>query len=93
MTWSPKSPADVADYYVDWSNFLGSTETITSVTVTAGTGLTVGERDYTGKVVRARLSGGTDGNTYAVTFLITTTTGETFSVTKNLIVQTRVEPY
>ena len=93
MTWSPKSPADVADYYVDWSNFLATTENIDSIAVTATTGLTVGTQDYTNKVARVRLSGGTNGNTYGVTFLITTSSGETFSVTKNLIVQTRVEPW
>ena len=93
MSWSPKSPADVADYYVDWTDFLSANETISGVTVTADTGITVTARDYTGKVVRARLSGGTSGTTYNVTFLITTTSGETFSVTKRLIVLTRVEPW
>jgi hypothetical protein len=93
VTWSPKSPADVADYYVDWSNFLATTENINSVAVTATTGLTVVTQGYTDKVARVRLSGGTNGNTYGVTFVITTSSGETFSVTKNLIVQTRVEPW
>ena len=93
MSWSPKSPADVADYYIDWTAFLATTELIASVTVTADTGLTVGTTDYTDKVVRTRLSGGVAGNSYAVTCLITTTSNETFSVTKNLIVQTRVEPW
>jgi len=93
MSWSPKSPADVADYFIDWSNFLASTELIASVTVTAGAGLTVGATDFTGQVARVRLSGGTAGNTYALTCLIGTTSNETFSVTKNLIVQNRVEPW
>jgi hypothetical protein len=93
MSWSPKSPADVADYYIDWSAFLATAEVISSVTVTADAGLTVGSTDYTDKVARARLSGGTAGNTYAVTCLITTSSNEVFTVTKNLIVQTRVEPW
>ena len=93
MSWSPKSPADVADYFIDWSAFLSSTETISSVTVTADSGLTVGTTDYTDKVARVRLSGGTAGNNYAVTCLITTSSNETFTVTKNLIVQNRVEPW
>ena len=93
MSWSPKSPADVADYYVDWTDFVSADEAISGVTVTADTGITVNVSDYTGKVVRARLSGGTSGTTYNVTFLITTTSGETFSVTKRLIVLTRVEPW
>jgi hypothetical protein len=93
MTWSPKSPADVADYYIDWTNFLSAAELINSVSVTSDAGLTVGATDYTDKIARARLSGGTAGNTYAVTCLITTSSNETFSVTKNLIVQNRVEPW
>jgi hypothetical protein len=93
MSWSPKSPADVADYYIDWSNFLSAAEVINSVSVTSDAGLTVGATDYTGQVARVRLSGGTAGNSYAVTCVIGTSSGETFSVTKYLIVQTRVEPW
>ena len=93
MSWSPKSPADVADYYIDWSNFLSAAELISSVSVTSDAGLTVGATDYTGQVARVRLSAGTNGNSYAVTCVIGTSSGETFSVTKNLIVQTRVEPW
>jgi len=93
MSWSPKSPADVADYFIDWTAFLATTELISSVSVTADTGLTVGATDFTDKVARVRLSGGTAGNTYAVTCLITTSSNETFAVTKNLIVQIRVEPW
>jgi hypothetical protein len=93
MSWSPKSPADVADYYIDWTAFLAATELISSVTVTADAGLAVGTTDFTGQVARVRLSGGTAGNSYAVTCLINTSSNETFSVTKNLIVQNRVEPW
>jgi len=93
MSWSPKSPADVADYYIDWSNFLSAAEIINAVTVTSDAGLTVGATDYTDKIARVRLSGGSAGNSYAVTCVIGTSSGETFSVTKYLIVQTRVEPW
>jgi len=91
MPWSPKSPVDVADYFIDWSNFLADSETIASVSFTASSGLTVGTTDFTGKVARARLSGGTAETSYSVTCVITTSTSETFSVTKSLIVQNRVE--
>ncbi len=92
MPWSPKSPVDVADYFIDWSTFLPSTETIASVSITAAAGLTVGATDFTGNVARVRLSGGVAGNRYAVTCVITTSSSETFSVTKNLFVRPRVEP-
>ena len=91
MPWSPKSPVDVADYFIDWTNFLADAETIASVAFTASSGLTVGTTDFTTKVARARLSGGTACSSYAVTCVITTSSSETFSVTKNLIVQNRVE--
>ena len=91
MPWSPKSPVDVADYFIDWTNFLADAETIASVAFTASSGLKVGTTDFTTKVARARLSGGTAGSSYAVTCVITTSSSETFSVTKNLIVQNRVE--
>jgi hypothetical protein len=92
VPWSPKSPVDVADYFIDWSNFLPAAETIASVSITATAGLTVGATDFTGKVARARLSGGTAGNRYGVTCVVTTSSSETFSVTKNLFVRPRVEP-
>jgi hypothetical protein len=90
VTWSPKSPADVADYYIDWSEFLSSTESITSASVTAPAGITAVENSFTSKVVRIRLSGGTAGTTYAIVCTVTTTNSETFSVTKPLLVETRV---
>jgi hypothetical protein len=90
VTWSPKSPADVADYYIDWSEFLSSTESITSASVTAPAGITAVENSFTSKVVRIRLSGGTAGTTYSIVCTVTTTNSETFSVTKPLLVETRV---
>jgi hypothetical protein len=90
VTWSPKSPADVADYYIDWSEFLSSTESITSASVTAPAGITAVENSFTDKVVRIRLSGGTAGTTYAIVCTVTTTNSETFSVTKPLLVEQRV---
>ena len=92
MPWSPKSPLDVSDYFIDWSKFLPTEETIASVSITSTAGLTVGATGFTDKVARARLSGGTAGNRYAVTCVITTSSSETFSVTKNLFVRPRVEP-
>lgn len=70
-----KDPAAVLDYAVDWGRWLDEGETITDHTVTATPGIvvdTTGEAD--GKVT-AWLSGGTAGNTYTVSYAITTSAG------------------
>ena len=71
-----KDPAAVLDYEWDWSAWLGS-DTITSHTVTASTGITVASSTKTSTAVTAWLSGGTAGQSYGVTCQITTTAGRT----------------
>jgi hypothetical protein len=90
MTWSAKSPTDVADYWIDWSSFLSSDESITSISITADTGLTVVNSSFTDKVVRVRLAGGDAGSTYSIGCTITTTNTESFFVNNALIIQERV---
>lgn len=89
-TWSPKDPADVADYWFDWTDFLPTPETITAATVTAAVGITATAQDHTDKTVRVRLTGGTTGTKYSVTCLISTSSGETFEITKMLSVKDRI---
>lgn len=86
----PKDPAAVLDYRFDWkpltnaqdnaiSDWLASTETISSHSVTASTGLTVDSSELasTNTAVIAWLSGGTAGRTYRVTCQIVTSAGRT----------------
>lgn len=86
--WSAKDPNDIADYWFDWSQFLIESENITAATVTVPAGLTGVAQDFTDKVVRIRLSGGTLGK-YAVDCLITTDAGQKFEITKTLEVKER----
>jgi hypothetical protein len=68
-----KDPQATLDYLFDWSEWLGSGESITSATVTAESGLTVDSTDVVnGTGVRAWLSGGEDWTAYEVTCSITT---------------------
>ena len=83
-----KDPTDV-DYYdaeVD-SVWLGA-ETISSFTFepAAGSGLTVGNLGVQGNVVRAQLSGGTEG-THAIEVTVTTNTGRIRQRTVFLVVR------
>ena len=97
--WSAKDPNDVADHYFDWGStdlksedrFLPDLETITAATVTVPAGLTNEGDDFTDKVVRVRLSGGTAGTSYSIDCLITTSTGQQFEVTRTLQVKERIK--
>ena len=69
-----KDPNAVLDYEWDWSAWLG-TDTIASHTVTAATGLTVDSSTATSTAVTAWLSGGSVGQSYAVTCHVVTAAG------------------
>lgn len=71
-----KDPSAVLDYEFDWAAWLGS-DTISSHTVTAATGITVASSTATSTAVIAWLSGGTAGQAYTVTNRIVTTGGRT----------------
>jgi hypothetical protein len=73
-----KNPLSILDYNFDWSAWLAPNETIVSATVTVPPGITL----YTPASVNAGavvfwLSGGTSGQIYAITGLITTSAGRT----------------
>lgn len=70
-----KDPEAVLDYVLDWTNWLDSADTISAVAVTGATGITVDSSSSTTTSTTAWVSGGTEGNTYAVTFHITTAAG------------------
>ena len=71
-----KQPADVLDYDFDYSDWLDDrVDTIATQTVTADTGITVGTVSNASGVVKAWISGGTDGQTYKVTCTMTSAGG------------------
>ena len=71
-----KQPADVLDYDFDYSDWLDDrVDTIATQTVTADTGVTVGTVSNASGVVKAFVSGGTDGVTYKVTCTMTSAGG------------------
>lgn len=89
--WSAKDPSDIADYWFDWTDFLPADENITDADVTVPAGLESVTQDFTEKVVRVRLSGGTVDTDYPIDCLITTDAGEVFESTKTLSVKERIK--
>jgi hypothetical protein len=76
-----KDPYAVLDYSLDWTNWMPSSDTITSITVTAETisgdsaPLTIDSSTNTDYIATANISGGTAGNIYNVEYKIITTNG------------------
>lgn len=71
-----KQPAEVQDYDIDFSPYLDAmTDTITSASVTAETGISLDAHSHTAKVVKFWLSGGEVGQKYKITVRITTAGG------------------
>lgn len=75
-----KDPESVMDYFVDYSTFLESGDTISTQTTVADTGLTVDSSVIQSgdKKVKMVLSGGTVGTAYTVKVTANTTDGLTF---------------
>lgn len=71
----PKLPAEVRDYRLDWSGFLGDDTIGTSEVVVTGATLDSGTNDDTSATIW--LSGGTLGTTATITNTITTAGGRT----------------
>jgi len=70
-----KDPYAVLDYTLDWTNWMPDGDTITSVAVTADSGITINSTSNTNYIVTAYISGGTAGTIYNVEYRITTTNG------------------
>lgn len=86
LTWDDKDTADVADYAIDWTAFLGADTIATSVwSVPAGSGLAVNSSTNTTTLATVWLSGGTAG-VYPVTNRITTAGGRTYERSATLTV-------
>lgn len=69
-----KQPDEHLDYDIDFGDwFVGRTDSPASFAVVVPTGLTLDSSGLSGNKVRLVLSGGTDGQQYKVTVLMTTT--------------------
>ena len=95
-----KDPDAVLDYKFDWkaltnltgnTDWLDSAETISSITITAATGITVDSSSITDTSTSATiwLSGGTDGQTYTLACKIVTSAGRTDERTISIQVEER----
>jgi len=82
-----KAPTAVLDYTVNWATWLVA-DTITGTPVwTVATGLTKDSQSNTTTTATAWLSGGTEGQDYAVSCRISTAAGRTD--TRSFIIQVR----
>ena len=74
-----KDPASVMDYFVDYSTFLESGDSISTQTTTADTGITVDSSaiESGNKKIKHILSGGTAGTTYTIKTVAVTDDGLT----------------
>ena len=84
-----KDPDAVLDYAMDWSDWLGDSETISSHTVTVDDGLTKDSDSESDGIVTIWLSGGTVNNTYNVVVHITTSDSRTDDRTFRVMVVQR----
>lgn len=70
-----KDPDATLDYGIDWSDWLDSGDTISSVTWVVPTGITKTAQSHTDTISMIWLSGGTLGQSYDIVCRITTTGG------------------
>ena len=78
-----KDPSSVLDYTIDWTNWLGGNDTVSSVTYDLETGITTSTAiggaatSNTTTSTTVNIAGGTAGNIYNVKCTMTTTNGRT----------------
>lgn len=79
LSWQVKNPGDILDYTFDISGWLGEDgSTISTASVSSASGITVALlTPWTSGLISVQISGGTAGVTYAVTFSIALSSGET----------------
>lgn len=83
-----KDQNDVTDWECRWASWLGN-DTIATSTWTVPAGITKDSESNTTTVAKVWLSGGTDGQTYALLNRITTAAGRTADQTVNLKMKAR----
>lgn len=80
VVWPDKHPSDVLDYAVAFATWLETGDSLSTVSVSADAGITVGSSPapaIDGTDVVLWLSGGTTGTTYDVQVTVTTDGGRT----------------
>lgn len=85
---SPKDPAAVELYTVDWTNVLASGDSISTVTWTPQAGITTSSPTNTTKTASVLVSGGTAGTTYTLVCKIVSANGVTDQRTISIPVET-----
>jgi hypothetical protein len=78
MLWTvPKQPVDHLDYDIDFARWLPEDDTITTATAIsdAPTDLVIESVQISSPVVKVWVSGGTDGSTYKITVVASTSGG------------------
>jgi hypothetical protein len=68
---TPKDPADISDYWYDWTEFLPPGVTIVSQLVEGPDEINVVETDSNDTIVRARFGGGQAGGSYPMDCTVT----------------------
>jgi len=90
-----KSPTDVLDYSVDWTDWLPAGNTVSTSTFTVSTisgdtsPLTIDSQSNSGTKSTVFLSGGSDDSVYTVTCTITTTNTLTVARQFRILVEPR----
>ncbi len=84
-----KDPSAVLDYGFDWSDWLNTGETISSVVWTVPTGLTKDSQSNTSTIATVWLSSGTAGQSYQVACKIVTSVSRTDERSMMIIVENR----
>lgn len=84
LRWPDKDPQEVLDYYIDWSDRLGPTDTIGTSTWLVPTGITVENEDKTTTMTVLWLSEGILGDKYDNLNRIVTTEGRTMDQTVSI---------
>lgn len=89
LKWPDKDPDEILDYTVDWSDRLGTTDTITNSIWTVPVGITNTSEDHTTTRTTLWLSSGTLGDKYDIQNRIVTVEGRTMDQTITLKIRTK----
>lgn len=82
-----QQPPENLDYDFDYSNAFPAGDNVSVAAVTATpTGLTLGNKAYSGQTVKQWISGGTNGITYKVTCIATSDAGRIKELELNLAI-------